>query len=118
MLNLLLSRTGMTFVLIAVLALALGAQSMRLRSRTVELTVATAAVAVCNADNARLQGEVQQGIDAIEAQNNAILILKADADKANAKAAEAVKVALKASQRDVRRPADVGTLNARLRDLF
>ena len=116
--SLLLSKTGATIAVFAALIAAVGVQSTRLVIRSSQLTEAAAAVSACQADNARLAGEIQQGIDAIEAQNDRLRLLRAEVEEANAKAGVAVKAALKASQRDVRRPADVGTLNARLAELF
>lgn len=120
MLKLLMSPVGMWSAGAVFLALvsAIGVQSMRLATRSAQLTVASAEVAVCKADNARLAGEIQQSLDAIEAQNIRLRLLRAEIEEGNAKAGVAVKAALKASQRDVRKPADVGTLNKRLAELF
>lgn len=116
--SLLLSKTGAAIAVLAALMAAIGVQTHRLGTRSDQLTAATAAVSVCQADNSRLSGEIQQGVDAIEAQNASLRLLRAQVEEANAKAGVAVKAALKASQRDIRKPADVGTLNARLAELF
>lgn len=118
MLGLLLSKTGAAIAVLAALMAAIGVQTHRLGTRSDQLTAATAAVSVCQADAARLKGEVQQGVDAIEAQNIRLRLLRAEIEEANVKAGVAVKAAMKASQRDVRKPADVGTLNKRLAELF
>lgn len=120
MLGFMLSRFGLTSVLVAVLFLALGVQTLRVRSQAQTIAQSVAVLGTCVADNERLQGEVDRALADIADQNTAIGLLKVEADKATAKAHESAQAALKAGRilRDTRRPNDAPSLNQRLAELF
>lgn len=114
----LLSGPGLAGIL--AVALLLGAQSLRLRHAQSSLLAERAMVVSLRADNARLTGELQKGIEDITAQNKAIQTLRINADVVQTNADDAARRALVAGHkaRDVRRPSDAASLNARLQELF
>lgn len=120
MLGFMMSRFGLTSALVAVLFLALGVQTLRVKSQTKTIAQSVAALGTCVADNERLKGEVDRALADIADQNTAIGLLKVEADKAAAKAHESAQAALKAgrAQRDTSRPNDAPSLNQRLTELF
>ena len=118
--TMLLSRTGLTAALVAVLFLALGLQSTRLKMAQSRLLTEQAMVVSCRADNTRLNAELRNSIEDINEQNRAIQVLQADAEVLDAKARIAAASALQAARksRDVRRPSDAASLNVRLQEIL